>query len=558
MSIHTMKATTFDKADTAQWMDAAIQTLKGKAFESLCTETTEGIVLQPLYTIEDLESRKQTNRVSKNGAGWIVAQQTIAIDGQQFIENLKKSIDRGNEAIFYDGTTQLQWSESALTELAQLMEKHPVIMLNTDKQDPVLNAFSFIPEAMCPAVKGALSVSDWSLSEKFPNIRIFGADLWTAHHKGADAVTELALALAQAATYAEKKAEFSDFANEYFVRFAVDTHFFMEIAKFRAFRVLWQAFGTAYDVAEVPAVPMIATTSLRSYSKLDPYVNLLRAGNGAFSAVLGGADVITVHPHDLLTGPSESSARFARNIQLVIKEETHADKVIDPAGGSYFLESLTAELVEKAWALFLDIEADGGYDTFMASGRMAALLEERRIEVATGRKSLIGTNVYAELTDPDLEDWNGIQTEGRLAEPFEKLRSLFSNEQPQTVLLTFGELKAFKPRADFVGGFLATGGIRSEWSPAFEHAKEAIDWLRQEKPDYAIVCASPVETETIMTELLTGLPESVVLDVAGNYDAGIAQQWLDKGLNGFIFAGQDKVGKLKDIHSKWKGGVSVE
>ena len=112
MSIHKMKATTFDKADTAQWMDAAIQTLKGKEFESLCTETAEGIVLQPLYTIEDLESRKQINRVSKNGAGWIVAQQTIAIDGQQFIENLKKSLDRGNEAIFYDGTTQLQWSES--------------------------------------------------------------------------------------------------------------------------------------------------------------------------------------------------------------------------------------------------------------------------------------------------------------------------------------------------------------------------------------------------------------------------------------------------------------
>src|SRR3954468_15568059 len=143
MSIHTMKATTFDKADTAQWMDAAIQTLKGKAFESLCTETTEEIVLRPLYTIEDLESRKQTNRVSKNGAGWIVAQQTFAIDGQQFIENLKKSLDRGNEAIFYDGTTQLRWSESALTELARLMEKHPVVMLNTDKQDPVLNAFSF-------------------------------------------------------------------------------------------------------------------------------------------------------------------------------------------------------------------------------------------------------------------------------------------------------------------------------------------------------------------------------------------------------------------------------
>ncbi len=102
---------------------------------------------------------------------------------------------------------------------------------------------------------------------------------------------------------------------------------------------------------------MMATTSLRSYSKLDPYVNLLRAGNEAFSAVLGGADVMTVHPHDILTGPSDSSIRFARNIQLVIKEETHVDKVIDPAGGSYFIETLTAELVEKAWALFVDIEA---------------------------------------------------------------------------------------------------------------------------------------------------------------------------------------------------------
>ena len=72
----------------------------------------------------------------------------------------------------------------------------------------------------------------------------------------------------------------------------------------------------------------------------------------------------------LLTGPTESSVRFARNIQLVIKEETHADKVIDPAGGSYFIETLTSELVEKAWALFLDIEADGGYDAFIASGRI--------------------------------------------------------------------------------------------------------------------------------------------------------------------------------------------
>ena len=96
-----------------------------------------------------------------------------------------------------------------------------------------------------------------------------------------------------------------------------------------------------------------------------------------------------------------------------MKEETHADKVIDPAGGSYFLESLTAELVDKAWALFVDIEAAGGYETFMANGSLAALLEERRDEVANGKKSLIGTNVYADVTATEFADWNGIAVEGR-------------------------------------------------------------------------------------------------------------------------------------------------
>ena len=125
-----------------------------------------------------------------------------------------------------------------------------------------------------------------------------------------------------------------------------------------------------YGVAEAPYVPIIATTSLRSYSKLDPYVNVLRAGNETFAAVLGGADVITVHPHNIVTGPTSSSIRMARNIQLVIKEETHADKVIDPAGGSYFIETLTSELVEKAWTLFLEIESAGGYEAFITSGRV--------------------------------------------------------------------------------------------------------------------------------------------------------------------------------------------
>ena len=126
--------------------------------------------------------------------------------------------------------------------------------------------------------------------------------MWEVHNLGADAVTELALALAQASELATAYDEFSSFAHEFFVRFAVDTHFFMEISKIRAFRILWNAFCLAYGETSTSHIPIWTENSLRSYSKLDPYVNLLRAGNEVFSAVLGGADVVTVHPHDVLTG----------------------------------------------------------------------------------------------------------------------------------------------------------------------------------------------------------------------------------------------------------------
>ena len=400
-------------------------------------------------------------------------------------------------------------------------------------------------------MRGAVSLQSGSLPEGFTHIRTVSADLRSSHQNGADAGTELALALAKAAEFATEHETFDAFSKQFFVRFAVDTHFFMEVAKIRAFRVLWHAFGTAFGEESVAHVPILCETSFRSYSKLDPYVNLLRAGNEAFSAVLGGADVVTVHPHDVLTGTTPASVRFARNIQLVIKEETLVNKVLDPSAGSYFIETLTQELVEKAWALFLEIDEAGGYTSYVRDGKLEERLKElqtqRADDVSIGAKSLIGTNVYADLLTPALEETHGVQTEGRLAEPFEKLRADFGVNQPSTVLLTFGELKDFKPRADFVSGFLATGGIQSQWSPVFINVQAAIDWLAVEKPDYAIVCATPDVTKSVMEKLLSALPKGVLIDVAGNYEAEISKRWMDAGLNGFIYSGQNKIAKLNDI-----------
>lgn len=210
-----MQTTTFDKIGFEKWKEIAVQSLKGKTFDSLITKTIEGIDLQPLYTQESLKKPGQTNHAEKKEAGWVIAQQSYAENGKQFVADLINSIERGNEAIVYDGTKPLQWEDSSLAEIGQLMTKYPVFITNTAQNDSFLNVFSGISETERSLVNGAISVPDWALPEGFTNIRTTGADMWKVHHNGADAVTELALTLAQAADSASKVADFSDFEKDF-------------------------------------------------------------------------------------------------------------------------------------------------------------------------------------------------------------------------------------------------------------------------------------------------------------------------------------------------------
>ncbi|MFS0691132.1 methylmalonyl-CoA mutase family protein [Sporosarcina sp. 179-K 8C2 HS] len=555
MTVDKMKKTAFQKTDFEQWKKLAVDSLKGKPYEKLTTETLEGIDLQPLYFERATLDSSSVVGFMKRDAGWVIAQQTIASDEADFLEQLEDSIEKGNEAIVYDGLHQFNWNDDQLLQLSSFISQYPVFLYNVSNDDPILRAFDFVHHELREAVTGIVQVNDWTIPVGYKNIRTTGADLWKAHHEGADAVTELAIALAEASRIAGSYDSFQTFADNFYVRFPIDTHFFMEIAKLRAFRVLWQAFAQAYGVDEAPLIPVLAVTSLRSFSKLDPYVNLLRAGNETFAAILGGADSIQAHPHNILTGPNASSIRYSRNMQLVLKEETHVEKVLDPAGGSYFIEKLTEDLVEMSWKLFLEIESGGGIERFYESGRLQEKLVKLQNETSSGKKALIGTNVYAELTAINFDDWNGIDKVDRLAVPFEKIRYSFSENQPKTVILTFGKLKDFKPRADFVTGFLASGGIRSSWSPAFDSVEQAIEWINSEQPDYAIVCGHEDIVSKAMENLLTQMPAGILLDVAGKIDDETLLIWKQKGLNGLIFNGQDKIEKLQNILNSWQGGL---
>ena len=563
MSIQ-MKEIQFPKVNDDQWKEEAIKALKGKSFESLFTKTIDGVTLKPLYTQEmlveqlgeQLEKQVSTIRSLKAQEGFQLAQQIYGDSPTQFFENLEDSIKKGNNVIFIDtnGIT-FEWDDANLTTLSNFLSENSFKMSIQNSQDPILKVFDKISNK---------NITGYIVSEEpitlpgFDYVKTLCLNAVTYHYEGANTVQELAIVLAKAAQYLEQENHDEAFANKFFVNFAMDTHFFAEVAKVRAFKVLWKAFAAAYDVQDAIAIPVIGETSLRSFSTLDHYVNLLRAGNQGFSALIGGVDVFTVHPHDCLTETTDKSIRIARNVSLVIKEESRVEEVVDPAGGSYFIESLTAEFVEKAWNLFIEIEDAGGFNAYVESGKLQSSIDEvyqsRLKAVETRKHSLIGANIYANPADELPQQLNSQFTNvKRLAIPFEQLRMNYAKAQPKIGVLTYGKLKDFKPRADFVAGFFATAGIIPEQSGEIQTAEEANEWLTENAFDYVVIAAKDDDTKQIVPEILANKPQNLLVDAAGKYKED-EQQWLANGLNGFIYAGQNIVEKLTAVLEEVKGG----
>ncbi|MEI3605516.1 methylmalonyl-CoA mutase family protein [Pseudogracilibacillus sp. SE30717A] len=557
-----MTATSFETFNDEKWKEVAEKSLRGLPFEKLITKTIEEIDLKPLYTKEQFEKDFRTNdqmlhsvRKGIESPDWTIAQCSYVVDGKTYVSELKESIERGNEAIVYDGSRKLTFKEAELQELANLIQLYPLYAFNVSEEDSFMKLFDQINEADRKNVKGVFT-GKAILPEGFHLLRTSYANMIPLHQQGADIITELAVTLSIAAEKAEQYNSFVSFSNQFFVRFAIDTQFFLEIAKLRAFRVLWQTFAEAYGYTKFSKIPILSETSLRTYSKLDPYVNLLRAGNEAFSAVLGGTDVLTVHPHNILTNPTPASVRYARNIQLVIKEETFVQYVLDPSGGSYYIDTLTNQMIDKAWELFKTIEEQGGYSAYVANGelnkKLDQLYKQRMDQISRREKSLIGTNIYADLTTSFEKEEKIVHVERRLAEPYEKLREFFEHSQPKTVLLTFGKLKDFKARADFVLGYLATAGIKTEQSPPFSTVEEARDWMKQHNFDYAVICTPPKETKVIMDEFIQDFPNEKWIDIAGKFDAKQEAEWKKAGVSGFIYQGQNQLEKLTKLQTHWE------
>ncbi|HEX7357860.1 MAG TPA: acyl-CoA mutase large subunit family protein, partial [Ignavibacteriaceae bacterium] len=225
------------------------------------------------------------------------------------------------------------------------------------------------------------------------------------NNSGASAVHELAFTLATAVEYMNEMIsrglKTDDVAKRIKFSFGVGSFYFMEVAKLRAARMLWSKILESFGANEENRKMFIhckATEFNQTY--FDPYVNMLRTTTEAFSAIVGGADSIHTNPFDESFNPSDNfSRRIARNTQIILKEESHLDQVIDPAGGSYFVEKLTDEIANAAWKLFQTTEEKGGMLKAIQSGfvqeEISKVAEAKKNDFAKRKTVLVGTNLYA-------------------------------------------------------------------------------------------------------------------------------------------------------------------
>lgn len=452
-------AAEFPAVTEADWLAKVDATLKGAPIEKLVSKTYDGIPLKPLYTQADWDQQADQNGVpgaapfTRGGAWrdplgppWHIRARISKVDpkgankdaltdlvnGATALELLVDADAGGNEArgIAVQDVADLEAVlNDVMLDLAPVSFKagpHAVAVATAllavwegrdVPADQAVASFNIDPIgtlASDGALPGSLrnvfeqlAVMIGYLDGKWDNARLIGVDAALHHSAGASEAQELAAALATAVAYLraldDLGVDVAKAAKHLTFTFALDADVFLGITKLRAARRLWARVLEAADIAPLPMV-IEAETASRMMTAYDPWVNMLRTTAAGFAGAIGGADSIAIRGYDEAQGADgEIGRRNARNIQIVLAEESHLGRVHDPAGGAGLFESLTDDLCESAWTLFQSIEARGGIVELIKSGDWAAELtrtaEARAVNVARRKEQLTGLSEFPNIFD---------------------------------------------------------------------------------------------------------------------------------------------------------------
>ena len=339
-------------------------------------------------------------------------------------------------------------------------------------------------------------------------VRAITVDGPAFHNLGANAAWELAGSIAAAVAYlrilSQSGLSTADALQQISFRFAADDDQFMTIAKMRAARLLWARVAEVVGEPDSGAATLHAETSLPMMTQRDPWVNMLRTTLAAFGAGVGGADTVLVQPFDVaIPGgfpgvATNFSRRIARNTQLLLLEESHIGRVLDPAGGSWFVEHLTEQLAQQAWQHFQSVEERGGFVEVRdyVRDQIAEVAGRRVDDIAHRRTAITGVNEYPNLAEVPLLQHDSSPTVQRYATGFEVLRDRSdafleqTGQRPAVLLLPLGPLAEHNIAATFAANLLASGGIEATNPGPVDAAGVAQAVSAAGSPDVAVICGT--------------------------------------------------------------------
>jgi methylmalonyl-CoA mutase len=612
----------FPPVTKEQWEAQIQKDLKGAEYEKkLVWQASEGLRVLPYYRKEDLKNKEYLNALPgefpfvrgnrTNTNDWEIRQDIKLDDIPIANEKSLFILDRGIASLGF--TTSQVKGETVLktqADFSRLMEdiyfdcigiyfvcgfNAPIILkflqreVEIKKIDPmrVIGAVDFDP-------LGYLTTNgNWSeneeadfctlkdimvfANEKLPNFRVLGINGYFFNNAGASLVQELGYSLAMASDYLTRLTSqgipVDTICHHLQFNFGVGSNYFMEIAKIRAARILWARISQAYGPSNEKSCKTIihSVTSEWNQTVYDPYVNVLRATTESMAAVIGGTDSLTVRPFDYSYKPtSKFSGRLTRNIQIILKEESYLDKVVDPGAGSYYIENLTDSIIDEAWKVFLKIEHEGGYLEALKKGIIQADIEatamNRNNLVATRREILLGTNQYPNILEDakeNIDESIAFPEDKRAATKvipikkyrgameFEKLRlsvEKHPGSRPKVFLLTIGNLTMRKARAAFSYNFFACAGYEIIDNQGFNTSEEGVKAALDAKSDIIVVCSSDEEYNDFAPAVCNLVKNKAIVVIAGA-PASMAEL-KQKGIENFIHMKSNLLETLKQYHQK--------
>ena len=605
----------FAPTTTEAWKEKAVADLKGADYEKkLVWKTNEGFAIQPFYRREDIASLATTNALpgeypfvrgnKKDNNEWCVRQDIEVTDYAEANAKALQAVERGADSLGFKIKGKMLSAEGIETLLKGI--RACCVELNfvtcqgkcVELANILINYFtakSYDLEVLRGSInydpinkligKGK-EIGEYAETLKtlvetmqaLPGYKCVAVNALSMSNAGSYISQELGYALAWGHEYlhtlvevgvpVEKAAKAMKF------NFGISSNYFMEIAKFRAARMLWATIVKQYEPKCDCACKMAvhAETSTFNMTLFDAHVNMLRTQTEAMSAAIAGVDSITVCPFDkTYETPDEFAERIARNQQLLLKEECHLDKTVDPAAGSYYIETLTASIAKQAWELFLAVENAGGFLAEAKAGNIQRAVNKsgdaRREAVSKRREILLGTNQYPNFTETagtkrpvaktcccgghsECEAQYEKLDQSRQASAFEALRleTEESGRRPKAFMLTIGNLAMRQARAQFSCNFLACAGYEVIDNLGFATVEEGVEAAMAAKADIVVFCSSDDEYAEYAVPAFKAVDGRAMFIVAG------APACMDDlkaaGIENFIHVRCNVLETLKEYNAK--------